>query len=84
MIVHVPNLLSPEEVARHMELADFKKMNQVRARVDATVHDAKTAEAVKPLRPAGPSLVMMVTAAPRRAIRSAKTFSLRSILPTWA
>ena len=31
-----------------MELADFKKMNQIRARVDAIVKDKKTAEALKP------------------------------------
>jgi cyclohexanone monooxygenase len=30
------------------EIADFKKMNQVRARVDDTVQDPKTAEALKP------------------------------------
>jgi len=40
--------VSPEEMARQVELADFKKMNQVRARVDATVKDPKTAEALKP------------------------------------
>jgi cation diffusion facilitator CzcD-associated flavoprotein CzcO len=40
--------LSPEEFAREMELADFRKMNQIRARVDAIVKDAKTAEALKP------------------------------------
>jgi cyclohexanone monooxygenase len=40
--------LSPEELGREMELADFRKMNQVRARVDATVKDKKTAEALKP------------------------------------
>jgi cation diffusion facilitator CzcD-associated flavoprotein CzcO len=40
--------LSPEEAARQLELADFKKMNQVRARVDAIVKDPKTAEALKP------------------------------------
>ncbi|HEY4344856.1 MAG TPA: NAD(P)/FAD-dependent oxidoreductase [Parvibaculum sp.] len=40
--------LSPEELGREMELADFRKMNQVRARVDATVKDEKTAEALKP------------------------------------
>jgi cation diffusion facilitator CzcD-associated flavoprotein CzcO len=40
--------VSPEELARTMELADFKKMNQIRARVDATVKDRKTAEALKP------------------------------------
>jgi cation diffusion facilitator CzcD-associated flavoprotein CzcO len=31
-----------------IEISDFKKMNQVRARVDATVKDRKTAEALKP------------------------------------
>ena len=41
-------VLSPEEFAREMELADFRKMNQIRARVDATVKDPKTAEALKP------------------------------------
>jgi len=40
--------LSPEEFAREMELADFRKMNQVRARVDSIVKDRKTAEALKP------------------------------------
>ncbi len=46
-----PRGLSKEE--RHklgamMELADFKKMNQIRARIDAIVKDRKTAEALKP------------------------------------
>ncbi|MDO8432612.1 MAG: NAD(P)/FAD-dependent oxidoreductase [Candidatus Binatus sp.] len=40
--------LSPQEMARMMELADFKKMNQVRARVDRVVKDPKTAAALKP------------------------------------
>ncbi|HKD68391.1 MAG TPA: NAD(P)/FAD-dependent oxidoreductase [Candidatus Binataceae bacterium] len=40
--------LSPEENARMAELADFLKMNQVRARVDAIVKDKQTAEALKP------------------------------------
>ena len=40
--------LSPRERARMIELADFKKMNQVRARVDAIVKDKRTAEALKP------------------------------------
>jgi cation diffusion facilitator CzcD-associated flavoprotein CzcO len=31
-----------------IELADFKKMNQVRARVDTIVKDKRTAEALKP------------------------------------
>jgi cation diffusion facilitator CzcD-associated flavoprotein CzcO len=37
-----------EELGRIMELADFKKMNEIRARVDATVRDPKTADALKP------------------------------------
>jgi cation diffusion facilitator CzcD-associated flavoprotein CzcO len=40
--------MSLEEIAQAMELADFRKMNQVRGRVDATVGDAATAEALKP------------------------------------
>jgi cyclohexanone monooxygenase len=40
--------VSMEEVGRIMELADFKKMNEIRARVDATVRDPKTADALKP------------------------------------
>jgi cation diffusion facilitator CzcD-associated flavoprotein CzcO len=40
--------LSPEELARGMELADFAKMNQIRARIDAIVKDPATAEALKP------------------------------------
>ncbi len=40
--------LTPEEAGRLMELADFKKMNEIRARVDAIVKDKKTAEALKP------------------------------------
>ena len=40
--------LSPEGIARTMELADFEKMEQIRARVDAIVGDAATAEALKP------------------------------------
>jgi cation diffusion facilitator CzcD-associated flavoprotein CzcO len=42
------NAGSPEEMARMMELADFKKMNQIRARVDSVVKDKATAEALKP------------------------------------
>jgi cyclohexanone monooxygenase len=40
--------LTPEEMELQVELADFQKMNQVRARVDAIVKDPKTAEALKP------------------------------------
>ena len=36
------------EMARMMELADFQKMNQIRARVDSVVKDKRTAEALKP------------------------------------
>ncbi len=39
---------SPEELASMMQLADFQKMEQVRARVDAVVKDGATAEALKP------------------------------------
>ena len=40
--------LNSEERAELMVLADYKKMNQVRARVDAIVKDPKTAAALKP------------------------------------
>jgi cation diffusion facilitator CzcD-associated flavoprotein CzcO len=40
--------LSPKERARIIELSDFKKMNEIRARIDAIVQDKKTAEALKP------------------------------------
>ena len=40
--------LSPEAIARTMELADFQKMEEIRARVDSIVTDPATAEALKP------------------------------------
>jgi len=40
--------LSPEGLAKTMELADFQKMEQIRARVDEIVGDPATAEALKP------------------------------------
>ncbi|MGC2491561.1 flavin-containing monooxygenase [Candidatus Binatus sp.] len=40
--------LSKRETAMLMEIADFQKMNGVRARVDQTVTDPATAEALKP------------------------------------
>ena len=40
--------MSADEVGRQLELADFKKMNQVRARVDETVQNKAAAEALKP------------------------------------
>ncbi len=40
--------ISPAEAAELAELADFKKMNGIRARVDATVTDKDTAETLKP------------------------------------
>ncbi len=40
--------LSPEGLAATMELADFEKMNQIRARVDEIVEDVSTAQALKP------------------------------------
>jgi cation diffusion facilitator CzcD-associated flavoprotein CzcO len=40
--------MTMEQLAETMELADFRKMNQVRARVDALVGDPAAAEALKP------------------------------------
>src|SRR5581483_11535715 len=40
--------LSPAEFARATELADFAKMEEIRARVDEIVADRATAEALKP------------------------------------
>jgi cyclohexanone monooxygenase len=39
---------SPEGIARAVEIADFEKMEEIRARVNATVKDEETAEALKP------------------------------------
>ena len=39
---------SPEALAEQLELADFQKMEEIRARVDEFVHDPETAEALKP------------------------------------
>jgi len=40
--------VSRDGIAKTMELADFQKMQQIRARVDAIVRDQQTAEALKP------------------------------------
>jgi cyclohexanone monooxygenase len=40
--------MSPEGLAQTMELADFEKMEEIRARVEAIVDDPETAEALKP------------------------------------
>ncbi|MEY2469094.1 MAG: hypothetical protein QOF21_1792, partial [Actinomycetota bacterium] len=40
--------VSPESIGKTMELADFQKMEQIRARVDEIVADPNTAEALKP------------------------------------
>ena len=40
--------LSDEEMTLMSEIADFQKMNEIRARVDTTVKDSATAEALKP------------------------------------
>ena len=40
--------LSGEQMALLSEIADYQKMNEIRARVDAIVKDKKTAEALKP------------------------------------
>ncbi len=40
--------ISAQELGRMMELADFRKMNQIRARVDRVIKNKKTAEELKP------------------------------------
>jgi cyclohexanone monooxygenase len=40
--------MSPEGIAKAVELADFEKMEEIRARVDSIVKDPETAEALKP------------------------------------
>ncbi len=40
--------LSPEAIAKTLEMADFAQMEEIRARVDAIVQDPETAEALKP------------------------------------
>jgi cyclohexanone monooxygenase len=42
------NAADPGEVAKTLELADFEKMEQIRARVDSIIDDPETAEALKP------------------------------------
>jgi len=39
---------SPDAIAKTLELADFQKMEQIRARVDSIVEDPATAETLKP------------------------------------
>ncbi|TDC79295.1 flavin-containing monooxygenase [Streptomyces hainanensis] len=45
---HRPQGTSDEERDRQLELADFRAMNEIRARVDRIVADPATAEALKP------------------------------------
>jgi len=40
--------VAPEDIPAQMELADFRKMNQIRGRVEDLVADPATAEALKP------------------------------------
>jgi cyclohexanone monooxygenase len=40
--------MSPEGIAQAVEIADFEKMEEIRARVDSIVRDPETAEALKP------------------------------------
>jgi len=40
--------MSPEGIERAVEVADFEKMEEIRARVDSMVKDPETAEALKP------------------------------------
>ncbi|HEX7037921.1 MAG TPA: NAD(P)/FAD-dependent oxidoreductase [Pseudomonadales bacterium] len=46
--VSAKDVNDPEQIGRTIELADFEKMEQIRARVDAIVKDKATAEALKP------------------------------------
>jgi len=43
-----PQSADPEETALRAEIADFQKMNELRARVEQTVRDKQAAEALKP------------------------------------
>jgi cation diffusion facilitator CzcD-associated flavoprotein CzcO len=43
-----PEDFTPAGIARSMELADFEKMEEIRARVDAIVADPQTAASLKP------------------------------------
>lgn len=43
-----PEGISPEEISELAEIADFKKMNSIRGRVDQVVEDKEAAEALKP------------------------------------
>ena len=45
---HSVSPMTPDEIAAQVELADFAKNTQVRARVDEIVHDPSTAESLKP------------------------------------
>jgi cyclohexanone monooxygenase len=40
--------MSPQKIAEAVELADFEKMEEIRARVEQIVEDPETAEALKP------------------------------------
>lgn len=40
--------MTPEGIAKAVELADFEKMEEIRARVESIVRDPETAEALKP------------------------------------
>lgn len=48
MFANADENLSPEEAARNAEIADFLYMEKVRERIDTTVHDPATANALKP------------------------------------
>ncbi len=40
--------VSPQDLGHRAEMADFRKMNQIRARIESIVHDKATAEALMP------------------------------------
>ncbi|QNE32931.1 NAD(P)/FAD-dependent oxidoreductase [Sphingomonas sp. NBWT7] len=47
-VVRNAKTIGPEAAMAHAELADFRKMNAIRQRVDETVADKETAEKLKP------------------------------------
>jgi hypothetical protein len=55
-------------VAENLELADFEKMEQIRARVDAVVRDTASAEALKPYSGSSASAPAFTTSTSRRSI----------------
>ncbi|MFL0417843.1 flavin-containing monooxygenase [Sphingomonas sp. 179-I 2A4 NHS] len=47
-VIRNAKTMGPEAAIRHAEVADFRKMNRIRQRVDEVVKDPETAEKLKP------------------------------------